>query len=215
MSLRPTYLTVSELPLRPDLQTGEPRPPRAPGFIGAVKSDKQNRITDPAQAPTPPPGKGPVLAWYKSSRRGAFLVALSVFVLGTVGIYFAQGMSTRWMTVWPVWLVILALSSAAYFTQRRIEISVGADWLQARGHWICVYELVEITLRYQGQNYWIKFKDRDGRAIELSVRNIQEDRDVWDLVYNGILHSVIAGEAETNGRLHAILEVPRPYPKSK
>lgn len=35
---------------------------------------------------------------------------------------------------------------------------------------------------------------------------------MWDLAYNGILHSVIAGGAETNGRLHAALAVPRPYP---
>ena len=33
---------------------------------------------------------------------------------------------------------------------------------------------------------------------------------MWDLVYNGLLHSVIAGEAKTNGMVHSALRVPRP-----
>jgi hypothetical protein len=35
---------------------------------------------------------------------------------------------------------------------------------------------------------------------------------MWDLVYNGILHSVIAGGAETNGQLHRYMRVPYPSP---
>jgi hypothetical protein len=214
MSLHPTYLNVSELPPRPEQQTGEPRPPRAPGFIGTGKPDTRDRLADPAQAPAPPPGQGPVLAWYKSSRRGAFVLALTIFVLITAGIYFAQGMSTRWMTVWPVWLVIVLASLGGYYTQRMIEISAGADWLQARRHWVKLYELTKVTLHYRGNNYWLSLQDRDDHAIRVSVNTIQKDRDMWDLVYNGILHSVIAGEAETNGQIHAIIKVPRPYPKT-
>jgi hypothetical protein len=48
--------------------------------------------------------------------------------------------------------------------------------------------------------------------LSVSLSLLEEDRMLWDLVYNGILHSVIAGQAETNGRLHLHLRLPYPSP---
>lgn len=221
MSSRPRYITVSELPPRPDPQTGQPKPPPAPGFMGTDKPDKKNPITDPSQAPSPPPGQGPVLAWYKTSRLGAIVAALATcgtFGLITFGGSFALGVSHRWMMLWWLWAVLgLLLALGSYF-RRRIDISVGADWLQDRRHWVKLYELTNVTLvgrnSYRGNTYSLILKDRDGHVILIPVNSIQKDRDIWDLVYNGILHSVVIGEAETNRRLHAIINVPRPYPKT-
>jgi hypothetical protein len=116
------------------------------------------------------------------------------------------------MTLWWTWLLALLAAIGAYLTKLKIGVSAGAEWLQGRHGWIRIYELTKVTTHYRGNNYWLTMHDRDGRRLELSISLIQENRDVWDLVYNGILHSVIAGGAETNGRLHAIFHVPRPYP---
>ena len=61
------------LPPRPAADTGLPRPPHAPGFAG----DPQATSTDADRAgylrrkPTPPPGHGPALVWYRVSWRAA------------------------------------------------------------------------------------------------------------------------------------------------
>jgi hypothetical protein len=41
---------------------------------------------------------------------------------------------------------------------------------------------------------------------------IGSDPRIWNYTYNGILHSVIAGGAETNKQLH--LQLKLPYPES-
>jgi len=44
----------------------------------------------------------------------------------------------------------------------------------------------------------------------VKIEVLHGDRTIWDLVYNGILYSVIAGGARTNNRLHLDVHVPRP-----
>jgi hypothetical protein len=84
--LRSAYLAVDELPPKPDPQTGEPKPPQAPGFIGTKNPNARDRITDPAHTPSPPAGQGPVLAWYKSSQRGAILLCVGIFIFIAIGV---------------------------------------------------------------------------------------------------------------------------------
>jgi hypothetical protein len=69
------------LPPMPDPETGLPRPPRAPGRgrpKDAPPKPDPDRVNDPARAPQPPPRQGPVLAWYRSSWRGAIVTGLWV-----------------------------------------------------------------------------------------------------------------------------------------
>ena len=54
------YLRADELPARPDPGTGFPRPPHAPGWVRVRRS----RSSDRDRKPSPPPGQGPVVAWY-------------------------------------------------------------------------------------------------------------------------------------------------------
>ena len=72
--------------------------------------------------------------------------------------------------------------------------------------------LETITLVLHSPSIHLDLKDRDGREVRVNSSDVQEDRDIWDLVYNGMLHSVIIGGAETNGMVHSALEVPRPAP---
>ena len=212
----PAYLSASELPPKPDPVTGEPRPPRAPRYSRKKrpKERDRDRITDPAQAPSPPEGQGPVLAWYKPSRRMTWGVGVTSFALITVGITLMQGLDVRWMSIWYVWLIVLVGSLLIAGTVPRSSCSVGAEWLQRHGGgWVRLYELKKITAHYRSNAVHLDFEDRDGRVVQISLSDLQRDRDIWDLVYNGILHSVIAGGADTNGRLHSALDVPRPRPE--
>jgi hypothetical protein len=57
-------------------------------------------------------------------------------------------------------------------------------------------------------------EDSEGRRLSLPLTTLQSDRLLWDLVFSGILHSVIAGNAETNGALHVHLHLPYRSPYS-
>lgn len=144
------------------------------------------------------------------------MLALWIFALIAIGVFLLQGLSFRWFTLWWVWPLIAAFALLGYFSRRKTEISAGAEWLQQQGGgWVRIYELTSATARLRSSAIHLNLKDRDGRQIQISTSDIQEDRLMWDLVYNGLLHSVIAGGAETNGRLHAALDVPRPYPQGQ
>lgn len=208
------YLDQSELPPRPDPKTGLPRPPHAPAFshVTKPKDSDPGRDRDPAIAPMPPPGQGPVLAWFKSNSRSALLTAawsLPIFVLG---ITLLQGFSARWMAYWSPWLVVVLGITGVYFSRRGTQCAAGADWLRRRKSWVRTYEIVKVTAHAYSNAVQLHLTDQDGRKVEISGSDLQENRDIWDLVYNGILHSVIASQAQTNGLLHQALNVP--YPKS-
>lgn len=88
------------------------------------------------------------------------------------------------------------------------------EWLQQwRGGWVRTYELAKVTASSHVTGTQLSLTDRGGRKIQINSEHIQEDRLMWDLVYNGIVHSVVAGGAETNGALHSIFDVPRPKPE--
>jgi hypothetical protein len=139
------YLSVADLPPRPGLSTGLPRPPRAPGFIGPeipLERDS-SRERDPASAPSPPPGQSPVVVWYRKSRRGALIavVTLGLLVAGVATL--TRG--TSWMTVWGAWAVFVIFLVAVYFFFRGGRYSAGADWVARGKKWVRVYELVKVT----------------------------------------------------------------------
>lgn len=215
MSTSP-FLSASELPPKPDPSTGEPRPPRAPKYSKPNKPAKENdkdRVSDPSKAPEPPEGQGPVLAWYKPSRRQKWGVGGTGFVLLVVGITLMQGFDVRWMTAWWMWLIVAVFALLIGGSVRSSNLSAGAEWLQTKSNWVRLYELKKVTAHWRSNSVHVDFEDHHGGAVQISLSDLHEDRDLWDLVYNGILHSVVAGGAETNGRLHSALDVPKPWPQ--
>jgi hypothetical protein len=88
-------------------------------------------------------------------------------------------------------------------------ISAGADWVQwhERENWyqlpwckpyhLKTYRLTQIEGHVAGVNWHLRLWDEDGRSRDCPWVELQPDRRIWDLVYNGILHSVAAG-AEIN-----------------
>ncbi|MFC7343257.1 hypothetical protein [Saccharopolyspora griseoalba] len=209
------FLSAAELPPKPDATTGHPRPPRAPGYHKEDKPPKEqdrDRVRDQAKAPSPPAGQGPVLEWYKSSHRNAVITGFVAFVIMLVGLTLIRGGETAWMQFWFIWAVLVLASFGVYASSRATECAAGAEWLKVGKTWVLLYELTSIKARVRSNAIHLDLKDGAGREVKVSTSTLQEDRDIWDLVYNGILHSVIAGGAETNGMVHSALSVPRPAP---
>lgn len=209
------FCSAAELPPKPDATTGLPRPPRAPGFHKEDKPPKEqdrDRVQDPSKAPSPPDGEGPVLEWYRSSRRNAVLTGAAAFVIMVLGLTLIRGGEIAWMQFWFVWAILVLASLGVYASSRATECAAGAAWLKVGKTWVRLYELTSIQARVRSNAIHIDLKDRAGREVKVSTSALQEDRDIWDLVYNGILHSVIAGHATTNGMVHSALQVPRPAP---
>lgn len=207
------FMTTSELPPKPDPVSGEPRPPRAPGFNKGEKPPKDqdpDRDQSIRRMPTPPDGEGRMLEWYRHSQRNAILGGLLAFAFIAIGITLMQGFSLLWMTAWWMWLLVALGSLGVYSSFRSVECAAGAEWLKVGKMWVRLYELTEIKARHRSHSIHLDFKDSAGRELMVKSDDIQEDRDMWDLVYNGMLHSVIAGGAKTNGTVHSAFKVPRP-----
>ena len=129
------------------------------------------------------------------------------------GVTLMQAFDLRWMTFWWAWVLVLVFTGLIMGTVRRSGCSTGADWLQHPGGWVRLYELTKVTAHRRSNATHVDFEDRHGNVVMISLSDLHEDREIWDLVYNGILHSVVSGGAETNGRLHSALDVPRPWPQ--
>jgi hypothetical protein len=207
------YLPVEGLPPRPDPSTGLPRPPRAPGFIGVdVPLERDSfRERESALAPKPPPGQSPVLVWYRESRHGAVIgtVAFGLCLAGLATL--ARG--TKWTTLWGAWGILAVSLVVVYFLSRGECFSGGADWAARGKKWVNVYDLVKVTCH--SYPYWgagVCMRDSAGRKLRYRFIDLSSDRLLWDLTYNGILHSVIAGGAETNWMLRKSLALPYPEP---
>lgn len=207
------YLSVDELPPRPDTATGLPQPPHAPGFMGSDSSPEENSDpeVDVIQAPYPPVGQGPVLAWFRSTRKGAGSTAVTLGVLVAIFLVVRNGFS--WLTnptYWPVWTIVLVCAIGYYVIDRRTYSSAGADWVCRGKKWVKTYELVKVTCHaYHPAGAALYLQDSEGRKLRYRLADLSvDDRQIYDLTFNGILHSVIAGGAKTNGLGRRTLALP-------
>jgi hypothetical protein len=210
----PPYRTVDDLPPRPDAVTGLPRPPHGPGYLGFEGLQEPNdHIRGLDARPNPPPGQGPVLAWF----RGGMCTSAVVAGLGTafVAAYPTISVGTDWITdpaeYWFTWLILAITFIGCYVRFRSMSVSAGADWLAKRGRWVRTYELTGITYHScPGGTGVFLLRDSGGRRHFYRWSELGEDRLLWDLTYNGIAHSVIAGGAKTNKYARNILRLPEP-----
>jgi hypothetical protein len=130
------------------------------------------------------------------------------FVLQTLGVCVLQGFSLAWMLVPWSWLVILVFSVLVALGARQEPLAVGAEWLRVGRRWVRLYELVEISTTRRQSYLYLRLTDRSGRRLTVNAENLRHRPLMWDLVYNGLLHSVIAGDAKTEA--HGVLGLPFP-----
>jgi hypothetical protein len=199
------YLDVAGLPHRPDRTTGLPRPPAAPGCDRSEKPVDTG--SDPA--PAPPPGQGPTIAHHPG--QGTVLLTTMTVVFALIFVIpatLADG--TRWMAHPSMWAFIGTAAVGMTWIARERACAAGADWLARGRHWVDVYDLVRINQHNVIGDRWLSLRDSQGRRIRAKLQELHENPDVWDLVYNGMLHSTITGRAVLDHRLHRVLRLPYP-----
>lgn len=204
------YLAIDELPVRPDPMTGLPRPPEAP----AVPSAATPRLRSLGPESTPPPGQGPVQTWYRGSDRDAMIT--SGWLLGLVVAIFTLRNGFAWMTFsnWPVWTFFIVALAARFWMLRPGSCVVGADWLARGRRWVQLYELTDITYQTFFGGPRLLLRDSQGRRLRIKIAPLKGDPLAWNLTYNGLLHSAIAGGAQVNRRAHMDLNIPYSPPAS-
>ncbi len=191
---------AAQLPPKPNPKTGEPRPPRAP-----VHGETNMRAHNPA-APTPRPPKGcdRTLESYVVSNRTAWSGGVFTVLLFVIAATLFYGFS--WASKWWTWVFIVLVAAAIVFLIRGTFCAAGADWVRTRNGWVKTYELVVVEMHLNGTSIDLFLKDSSDRSLNNQIADLQANRALWDLVYNGIRHSVANG-AKTNGYARGALNL--------
>lgn len=191
--------STKDLPPKPDPVTGEPHPPHAPNFRGDESYNRDTQDRRSTRKPSPPPGQSPVLAWRQPSRwvairTGFWGLLLVVVLLSLITLPEGHG-PFHWMQFWETWLIVAAGVAAATLTFGSDRCSAGSDWLKYRKSWVHTYELTVIMVSYQQGRPALRLTDRDKRVVSVTAATLWENRLIWDLLYNGVRHSVASGAA--------------------
>lgn len=182
---------MTDLPPKPDLATGEPRPPKAPTQFPEPDSDAR-----PVKTPSAPPGQSPVIAHYRLSKTNTLIGTLGAGVLVLGMIVFINGVKT--LTMWFTWVIMAAYIVFLIYSSRTELVRAGVDWVAGNNRWVRTYELTKIRYLSRGAGGTdLELTDREGRALSLPLNRIQSNHGLWDYVYLGMRHSTAHG-AELN-----------------
>ncbi|MBB5154088.1 hypothetical protein BJ970_001622 [Saccharopolyspora phatthalungensis] len=146
-----------------------------------------------------------MLEWYQGTIDGAIISGFVVSGLGFLILCFKDwGFDWMWNTPW-LWALVVGVAPLWAGWQLlcdRWGISAGADWLAVKGGYVDLYELTEVkVVGTSGGLAWdLELTDKKGTELSLNTREVQANQALWDLVYNGILNSVLRSSAKTNQR---------------
>lgn len=138
-----------------------------------------------------------MLEWYRDSR--SYTYRLFAFVLGlmfVLGSVISGGFS--WMKDWVFWLILLFAPVMIFLTQRSQWMAAGADWFASDTGWVKIYELTKVELAGSGVSPSLYLTDAEGGATHAELRRMQANQRLWDLVYNGIIHSLHTRDVKVN-----------------
>lgn len=150
-----------------------------------------------------------MLEWFYPDPRSKVIVILIILALGML-VYTVKDWGFSWVTNPWLWLVLAPFPFVVLlFGVSRV--SAGADWVRVSKHFVKTYELtsVEVTIGAVGSRL-LGVVDRRGNGFSVQLGDLQDNFELWDLVYNGILHSVHVGGAETNKRAWEYLDLEFP-----
>lgn len=148
-----------------------------------------------------------MLEWSQGTRKVAWQATFAGWILIAVALTLMNGFA--WMTAWPVWLYVPAWWWAMFRVVKLKWLAAGSVWVQTRWSWVNVYELTRIRFTVNGVNRVLRLEDSAGREVDpLDLRDVQANPAMWDLVYNGILHSVASGNCDISEKARAVLRLP-------
>lgn len=117
---------------------------------------------------------------------------------------------TWWFETWWGWGLVVGVGLLMLLVGRTFRISAGADWFMDRKTLIKTYELVQVAVEKDMSEGELHLRDQRGQQVSVGLASLQSNETLWDLVYNGIRHSVVNG-AQVNRmaveRLHLWDEV--------
>lgn len=200
-------MDIASLPPKPDIQTGQPRPPHAPLEAGNEQPGHRREAAK-SKVPQPPTAEGPLLEWFYPDRTTRLISGLFLSFLGLV-VYTVKDWGFSWVTNPWLWLIV-APWPFTFLVIGVSRTSAGADWLKHNKSFIKTYDLTSVQVKIGGAAHYLDAKDSHGNTIYAQVNDLQQNHELWDLVYNGLLHSVHAGKAETNKRAREYLRLDFP-----
>ncbi|QGK69058.1 hypothetical protein GIY23_05465 [Allosaccharopolyspora coralli] len=161
----------------------------------------------PGRDPEPPAGQGPLLECHYTSPH----VALVATGISAVVIFLGTALATGgfdFVTYWYLDLFVLAGLALLYRSTRRDYLAAGAEWLQTRRGWVNTYKLAKVKYLSVPAGFIVRLADNDGRVVACSIYDLQGNPALWDLVYNGLCHSLANHEVQTNWVLRRHLPLP-------
>ena len=139
-----------------------------------------------------------MLEWFYPTKGGSLATGAVGSVIIFTFLTFKDG-GLSWAAVWWLWLFIVPWPFIFIFVGHNSSLSAGADWVcGGKRSFVKTYELVQVKATVGGAARSIELKDRHGNTFSSQLDDLQRNRELWDLVYNGILHSVHVHGAETN-----------------
>ncbi|WP_433608886.1 hypothetical protein [Prescottella agglutinans] len=113
-----------------------------------------------------------------------------------------------WMTLWPIWCGFVAYGIHFYVKLTREWFAAGAVWAQSGKSWVNTYELVEVRITGGGGYSTLTLTDASGRVLAGSLQELEANWRLWDLIYNGILHSAASGNSTITRKAQKHLRLP-------
>ncbi|OLT38781.1 hypothetical protein BJF85_08580 [Saccharomonospora sp. CUA-673] len=149
------------------------------------------------------------MEWHYPSRISRVVAGLTCSVL-VLAVYIVR-LGFDWIdNVW-LWILVVGPPFLFMWIGRRSKLSAGADWLaDSDKRYVKTYRLKRVTVHIDGVAYMVHLVDDEGRGVRPHVSDLQMNHRLWDLVYNGILHSVHVNGAEMNKRAREYLRLDDP-----
>ena len=181
----------------PDAETGLPRPPKA--YVRDVPRRVRRRAERLASYPPAPQGQGPVLEWDQPPVTDSYKAGVLMAVLVAVFLCVRDG-GVGWMATWWLWIFVFLPVPVYWLYGRAKGISAGARWFASGSAYVDLYRLTSIRLENSGGGLSrsLYLVDSAGSEVGVSLYRAQRNQALWDLVYNGIVHSMRHNRASAN-----------------
>lgn len=111
---------------------------------------------------------------------------------------------------WWLWLFPLASGILITLSTGPDSCWAGADWVARGKTWVNTYELTSIRVVHDESRRKLRLVDSAGQLVNLPLQAVQGNQDLWDLVYNGILHSSKERDTDINALARHSLRLPHP-----